>query len=107
MQFGSLSQVLIMVCTVCGNHHMVEVWKTRFSGGAFFVVLSTIRTDTSKLVFLYPLYTPLFSMLTHVSSNLSVVWHSSGSFNPLNAELNPICPLLALFRAYHILHVSR
>jgi hypothetical protein len=29
------------------------------------------------------------------------------SFNPLNAELNPICPLLALFRAHHILHVSR
>jgi hypothetical protein len=25
---------------------------------------------------------------------------------PLNAELNPICPLLALFEAHHILHVS-
>ena len=28
-------------------------------------------------------------------------------FNPLNAELNPICHLLALSRAHHILHVSR
>jgi hypothetical protein len=28
-------------------------------------------------------------------------------FNPLNAELNPICSLLALFGAHHILHVSR
>ena len=28
-------------------------------------------------------------------------------FNPLNAELNPICYLLALLRAHHILHVSR
>jgi hypothetical protein len=28
-------------------------------------------------------------------------------FNPLNAELNPICHLLALLRAHHILHVSR
>jgi len=27
-------------------------------------------------------------------------------FNPLNAELNPIYPLLALFGAHHILHVS-
>jgi len=27
--------------------------------------------------------------------------------NPLNAELNPICYLLALFRAHHFLHVSR
>jgi hypothetical protein len=26
--------------------------------------------------------------------------------NPLNAKLNPICPLLALFGAHHILHVS-
>jgi len=28
-------------------------------------------------------------------------------FNPLNAELNPICHLLALLRAHHIVHVSR
>jgi hypothetical protein len=28
-------------------------------------------------------------------------------FNPLNADLNPICHLLALLAAYHILHVSR
>jgi hypothetical protein len=27
-------------------------------------------------------------------------------FNPLNAELNPICHLLALLGAHHILHVS-
>ena len=27
--------------------------------------------------------------------------------NPLNTELNPICHLLALFEAHHILHVSR
>ena len=29
------------------------------------------------------------------------------NFNPLNAELNPICCLLALLGAYHFLHVSR
>ena len=29
------------------------------------------------------------------------------AFNPLNAELNPICHLLALLGAHHILHVSR
>jgi len=27
-------------------------------------------------------------------------------FNPLNAELNPICHLLALLGAHHILHIS-
>ena len=31
----------------------------------------------------------------------------NSAFNPLNAELNPICPLLALLGAHHILHVSR
>jgi hypothetical protein len=29
------------------------------------------------------------------------------SFNILNAELNPICHLLALLGAHHILHISR
>jgi hypothetical protein len=27
--------------------------------------------------------------------------------NPLNGQLNPICHLLALLRAHHILHVGR
>jgi len=29
------------------------------------------------------------------------------TFKPLNAELNPICHMLALLGAHHILHVSR
>jgi len=29
------------------------------------------------------------------------------TINPLNAKLNPICHLLALLGAHHILHVSR
>ena len=37
-----------------------------------------------------------------VFSNIS----TQNVFNPLNAELNPICHLLALL-AHHILHVSR
>jgi hypothetical protein len=28
-------------------------------------------------------------------------------FNPLNNKLNPICHLLTLLEAHHILHVSR
>jgi len=31
----------------------------------------------------------------------------SSYLNPLNAELNPICYLLALLGAHHFLHVSR
>ena len=32
---------------------------------------------------------------------------SSCQINPLNAELNTICHLLALLGAHHILHISR
>jgi len=32
---------------------------------------------------------------------------SHNVFNPSNAELNPICHLLALLGAHHILHISR
>jgi len=32
---------------------------------------------------------------------------SSPYLNPLNAESNPICHLMALLRAHHILHISR
>jgi hypothetical protein len=31
----------------------------------------------------------------------------SDGFNPLNSESNPICHLLTLLGAHHILHISR
>ena len=34
------------------------------------------------------------------------VFYQCEYLNPLNAELNPICPLLALLGAHHILHVN-
>jgi len=34
-------------------------------------------------------------------------YHIHLQLNPLNAELNPICYLLALLGAHHFLHVSR
>ena len=39
--------------------------------------------------------------------NRDVLFWDYFLFNPLNAQLNPICPLLALFRVHHILHVSK
>jgi hypothetical protein len=47
-----------------------------------------------------------------VLSNLRNNEHSSTehilvAFNPLNAEFNPICQLLALLVAHHIVHISR
>jgi len=36
-----------------------------------------------------------------------VMTDEQGGFNPLNAELNPICHLLVLLGAHHVLHISR
>ena len=36
-----------------------------------------------------------------------IIKNEALSVNPLRAELNPICHLLALLEAHHILHVSR
>jgi hypothetical protein len=47
----------------------------------------------------------LYSEPDGIDCSLLVLWFLS--INPLNAELNPICPLLTLFGAHHILHVSR
>jgi hypothetical protein len=33
--------------------------------------------------------------------------YSHASLNPLNTKLNPICHLLQLLGAHHILHVTR
>jgi hypothetical protein len=38
---------------------------------------------------------------------VAIVFNLAIFINPLNAELNPICHLLALLGAHHILHVSR
>jgi hypothetical protein len=64
---------------------------------------------------LFPL-TPLANFLSLViqvvhkimgpKSKYDMKWKCMG-FNPLNAELNPICHLLVLLGAHPILHVSR
>ena len=50
-------------------------------------------------------------MCLHCDSNNIILFQlNTTSFtkvNPLNTELNPICHLLALLGAHHILHVSR
>jgi hypothetical protein len=48
---------------------------------------------------------PLQTSFTEVDERVNVFVNSL--FKPLNAELNPICHLLALLGAHHILHISR
>jgi len=46
--------------------------------------------------------------MQHLEGSGTPVLHIGRTvLNPLNAELNPICPLLALLGAHHILHISR
>jgi hypothetical protein len=44
---------------------------------------------------------------TQIFNNLAPLQSCGCQINPLNAELNPICHLLALLGAHHILHISR
>ena len=50
-------------------------------------------------------YTTILGHRTKTWNRVSCL--RSTNVKPLNAELNPICPLLALLGAHHILHVSR
>ena len=43
----------------------------------------------------------------HILEDNSIHNHRHENINPLNAELNLICYLLALLGAHHFLHVSR
>ena len=51
----------------------------------------------------------LCSAATLISTYKNIRCHNSDAcnINPLNAVLNPICHLLALLGAHHILHISR
>jgi hypothetical protein len=49
--------------------------------------------------------TAIEKLKTHTPSGINQI--TAELINPLNTELNPICPLLALFGAHQSLHVSR
>ena len=46
------------------------------------------------------------TQLQNYTTEHVTLFPSTMAINPLNAELNPICHLLALLGAHHILHVS-
>ena len=81
------------------------------------VILRIITSDKCAdiLTFLYDssveqlsfFYVTLTLHLDDVIYLLFVYFLACSSFNSLNAELNPICQLLALLGAHHILHVSK
>jgi hypothetical protein len=60
-----------------------------------------------ELTFRYSTFCPQNAVCILCGSQKERVFISRYIINPLNAELNPICHLLALLGAHHILHVSR
>ena len=54
----------------------------------------------SKNIVFYPTHSTFITLFVYGSQEHAVV------FNPLNAELNPICYLLALLGAHHFLHMG-
>ena len=47
------------------------------------------------------------AVLSALMKVYTIPCHDRGHINPLNVELNPICHLLTLLGAYHILHIRR
>jgi hypothetical protein len=68
----------------------------------------TVTTRISNKKF-YTLTLTLLTWRKWLAPNNAFIWQMEFNwvFNPLNAELNPICYLLALLGAHHFLHVSR
>ena len=71
---------------------------------------STFKRSTCELITLFSLllFSCTYSLTSYLMQLVAMTkTYSSTCINPLNAELNSICHLLALLGAHHILHVSR
>jgi len=89
------------VCALC------SLWSTRFWLTNSFVVLGS--TSRKIIGYINPLTLILLTCRIWWASNNASRWQMgfNSVFKGLDAELNPICNLLALLRAHHIFHVSR
>ena len=52
-------------------------------------------------------YSPSFLVIRGKFGPVYSNYRDSAACNPLNVELNPMCHLLTLLGAHHIIHVSR
>ena len=60
-----------------------------------------------KILSTYICLKKIYKMQHLEGSGTPVLYIGRTVLNPLNAELNPLCHLLALLGAHHILHISR
>ena len=69
--------------------------------------ISSVDISQCNMIMWVPTLAALGVLSSHRNICKFVLFLYALRFNPLNAELNPICHLLALLGAHHILHVSR
>ena len=89
-----------------GLRPLIDMEETRCTKGAQW--LSEKRRDSDQFADIVPMrgkrkVVPFHAITAYCGSGVT----SPNILNPLNAELNPICCLLALLGAHHFLHVSR
>jgi len=86
----------VLICTFASELPRISCWSKCLNA------LCNCKLFSCWYYLLLWVHTSPFQSL--VMSAKANFWHTS---NPLNAELNPICYLLALLGAHHFLHVSR
>jgi len=82
--------------TTCLTLIVCWIWLTSLKGFYFQMLHNVLVSYFVPCLFLLILW--LFYLYCIVKCN---------NINPLNAGLNPIWPLLALFGAHHIIHIRR
>ena len=98
----------IFICAARKVHHSVrrfctELWNLK----RYYVLISCVEFHTKRTINMEGKSTNLFTPLsTTVAARYSWNSHIRLHVNTLNAELNPICYLLALL-SRHFLHFSR
>ena len=68
--------------------------------------ISVERTLAYNTIKFYLIHVKILHDIVYRKAEYEIIGTREG-INPLNPELNPICYLLALLGAHHLLHVSR
>jgi len=106
--FHMKSKVLEQKRTKSGDSF--DVWRAELDASWYGAnrYITTHEITCLNMIWIYVEFQILTGYIKLASQRLrSVFGLKQQALYSLNAELNPICPLLALFGVHHILHVSR
>ena len=108
----------MVVAILYGIYQQPRQWRVCFDANTifiFFLINSLLLTlpfvacciILCRFSLLYSLFVHIVTLARGLLRLLLFHFFPSSRFNTLHAELNPICHLLVLLGAHHILHVSR